>query len=148
MDKKIHSVVVPFGSNSSSTKSGVNSTKVERSQHEKIQDREVEHMKTVKLNQTLKELMSKHGLKLKALSKASGIPLSTLGSYTASSKSAYRPEHIAKLCDYFNVTSDFLLFGETNGSEALGALLTEQVFDGFLKVRVERVIPNKKDQKE
>lgn len=124
------------------------STKIELSNNSDDLVRKLMVMKSIKINQNLQKLMKERGVTLKALSKATAIPVSTLGSYTAGKKSSYSPEHLGRLCEFFSVSADYLLFGEQSGADSLNSLLTEQVFDGFLKVKIERVIPtNKKDKK-
>jgi transcriptional regulator with XRE-family HTH domain len=106
-------------------------------------------MKNVKINQILKSLMLDHKITLKGLSKATGIPLSTLGSYTAGKKAAYNPDHLAKICHHFNISADYLLFGAETDLGSVNSLPTEEVFTGWLKVKIERAIPikNKSEKK-
>lgn len=97
-------------------------------------------------NQTLKNLMQSSGMNVKGLSRESGIPQSTISSYIGAVKASYDPSHLHSLSELFGVSIEFLLFGkERENHKALNALLTEKVFSGYLKVNIERVIPDKKE---
>lgn len=79
---------------------------------------------------------------LKELSSATSISPSTLSGW----KNGASPRDLSELrtcAQYFGVSIDYLLFGEDTAQVNLENLLTEKVFDGFLKVKIERVI-NKK----
>lgn len=105
--------------------------------------RKIDVMKNIRINQSLKTLMKDRKITLKDLSKSTGIPISTLGSYIASQKATYSAEHISSLCTYFDISADFLLFGKNTEVEALNAILTEELFAGWIKVKIERAIPIK-----
>ena len=99
------------------------------------------------LSKHLKQLMEINKVSSTQLSKECAIPASTLSTYLSGKKASYSPDHLAALADYFSVSLDYLMFGETSGASSLNSLLTEQIFDGYLKVKVERVIPNNKKDK-
>ncbi len=98
----------------------------------------------VKLHQVLKKLMGSRGVSARALAKACKMPSSTLASYLAGKKASYNPEHLACLADYFQVTTDYLLFAREESTASLNVLQVEQLFEGWLRVKVERAIPTKK----
>jgi transcriptional regulator with XRE-family HTH domain len=79
----------------------------------------------------------------RALSKATGVPQSTV-SHLLSGRSSQKPEHLLALARYFGVSLEYLIFGEDQQANQLESILTEEVFTGWLKVRVERVVPTKK----
>lgn len=99
-------------------------------------------MKKAKLNEILKKLIDDKGVKLAQVAKATGIPASTVASYLHGKKAAYNPDHILALSDYFNVTTDFLLSGQNSKLNSLNSLKTSEVFSGWLKVKIERAIPD------
>ena len=104
----------------------------------------VKRKSNVQFNLVLKKLMESKKVGVKELSKTSGIPQSTLSSYLHGVKASYDPTHLQTLSAVFSVSLEFLLFGrEKNPVSALNSLLTEQVFSGYLKVNIERVIPGK-----
>jgi len=121
------------------------STKIDLSQSTLQIDRNNIMMKTkaVKLHVILKKLMKDKGVSSRSLSKECSIPLSTIGSYLSGKKASYSPEHLDGLAQYFNVTLDYLLFGVEKTPTNLDLLPTEDIFQGWLKVKVQRVVPDK-----
>ena len=99
-------------------------------------------MKTVQLPNALRELMETRGLSVRALSKQTKLPVSTLSSYLSDKKASYAPEHLRILSEYFGVSIDWLLFKIVNKNASLELLKTESVFSGWLKVKIERAIPD------
>jgi transcriptional regulator with XRE-family HTH domain len=100
-------------------------------------------MKKSCFDKQLKKLIADKGITLRALSRATAVPQSTLSSYLAGGAPA-KPEHILALSEYFSVTMEFLLFNKKSKSPTLEELLTEDVFEGWLRVKIERAIPNKR----
>lgn len=103
----------------------------------------VSKMKKAKLDKVLKALIKDRGIKASNLSKATGIPGATLSSLLNGGQTQ-RPEHLLVLSQYFGVSIEFLLFGEDNQKPSLDEVFTEGIFEGWLKVKIERAIPNKK----
>lgn len=120
------------------------STIVETAHKSSVSHRESDMTVEVKLHQVLKRLMDSHRVSVRAVAKACKIPPSTLASYLAGKKASYNPEHIACLADYFQVTTDFLLLEREEPTSALNSLQVEQLFEGWLRVKVERAIPARK----
>lgn len=100
-------------------------------------------MKKAKLDKVLKALLKDRGMKASDLSKATGIPGATL-SPLLNGGQTQRPEHLLVLSQFFGVSIEFLLFGEDNQKSSLDEVFTEGIFEGWLKVKIERAIPNKK----
>lgn len=119
-------------------------TSVASAQRAASESRHKQLMKQVQLHKVLATLMKDRGVTARALSKETKIPASTITSYVGGKKASYAPEHLASLCDYFGVTSDFLLFGEATGSGNLGELQFQDLFEGLVRIRIEKVIPPKK----
>jgi transcriptional regulator with XRE-family HTH domain len=102
---------------------------------------------TAKTDKVLKELMKKRGLSTRALAKATGVPQSTLTAMLAG-RHTHKPEHLRALALHFGISIDRLLFDEDHGVVTLDNLDTEQIFSGWLRVKIERAIPDpKKDKK-
>ena len=96
----------------------------------------------LKLKNTLPALLKSKHMTLKELSVATSISPSTLSGW----KNGASPRDLGELrtcAQYFGVSIDYLLFGEDSTQANLESLLTENVFDGFLKVKIERVIQKK-----
>ncbi len=101
---------------------------------------------TAKTDKVLKDLMKKRGLSARALARATGVPQSTLTAILAG-RHTQKPEHLRALALYFGVSIDRLLFDEDFSTTTLDNLDTEQIFSGWLRVKVERAIPDKKKDK-
>jgi len=97
---------------------------------------------SVQLPNVLQRLMKAKPVSVRQLSKDLGgrIPVSTLSSYLGGRKASYSPDHLQALAEYFDVSVDFLLFGQERSS-GINALLTELVYDGWLRVKIERAVP-------
>ena len=92
----------------------------------------------------LKKLVSQNGMNLRQLSKVTGVPQATLSSYMSGGGSS-KPQHIRALARHFNVSMEYLLFGE-DSRPSFESILTEHVYDGWLKVKIERTVPSVKLQ--
>lgn len=98
---------------------------------------------TLKLSTMLKQLMKERKISLRELAKSTAIQPSTLSGWNNGSS----PRDLSEVCQcarYLGVSMEYLLFGEEPDSLPLEQLLTEKVFDGFLKVKIERVINKKR----
>jgi len=95
------------------------------------------------LSKNLKMLMDQKQINSVSLSNAAGIPNSTVSTYLSGKKASYAPEHLLALSQFFEVTIDFLLSGQESDFALLNTLKTEGLFEGWLKVKIERAIPQK-----
>lgn len=134
------------GSKVSNTSMDTVSTRIDLAHVAQTYGRNRDAMKQVKFHSILKKLMDERKISSRALAKKVGIPHSTISSYLSGKKASYSAEHIGLLATFFNVSSDYLLFGKENPLAVLNELNVEELFSGWLKVRVERAIPNKKDE--
>lgn len=99
------------------------------------------------LPKMLKDLMAARNVTARSLSKDCNIPLSTVQSYISGKKAAYSAEHLIKLADYFDVSLDFLMTAVESPKAQLNSIATEDLFEGWLKVKIERAIPTKGSKK-
>ena len=99
------------------------------------------------LPKILKDLMLQKSITARTLSKECAIPLSTIQSYISGKKAAYSAEHLIKLSEYFDVSLDFLMTSVENPKAQLNSIVTEDLFEGWLKVKIERAIPTKSSKK-
>lgn len=100
-------------------------------------------MKKAKLDKVLKALLKSQRIKASDLSKATGIPAATLSSLLNGGQTQ-KPEHLLALSQYFKVSIEFLLFGEDERRPTLDEVFTEGIFSGWLKVTIEKAIPDKR----
>lgn len=101
-------------------------------------------MSTQSFSKNLKALMEHKGITASQLSSHTKIPKSTISTYLAGKKHSYSSDHLLALSNYFEVTIDFLLTAQESEYALLNTLKTEGLFEGWLKVKIERAIPNKK----
>lgn len=118
-------------------------TLVESAKNSAPYSRRIDKMSSVKFHKILKQLMESKKISSRALAKELKMPHSTLASYLTGKKASYSADHIGLIANYFKVSSDYLLFGKQNPLAALNELTTEGLFEGWLKVKIERAIPNK-----
>lgn len=104
-------------------------------------------MKSVMLPKVLKTLMTERKTSPKEVARDTGIPLSTIQSYLSGKKATYSADHLLKLASYFEVSLDFLMTSVENPRAQLNSVPTEGLFEGWLKVRIERAIPSKSTKK-
>lgn len=99
------------------------------------------------LPKTLKKLISERRVAVKTVARDCEIPLSTLQSYLGGKKATYSADHLLKLANYFDVSLDFLITSTESPKSQLNAIPTEGLFEGWLKVKIERAIPSKSTKK-
>lgn len=91
----------------------------------------------------LAKLIKERGISARELSRQTGIAQSTLNNFLAG-KSPSNPEQIHALAKFFGTSMEQILFSTDDRPPTLDEVLTEGVFDGWLRVKIERAIPNKK----
>lgn len=100
-------------------------------------------MKKARLDLVLRRLLDDRKISARQLSRDTGIPQSTITSFM-SNRGLHKPDHLYILAQYFGVSMETLLFGKDDRPPSLNEVLTEGVFEGWLKVKIERAIPNKR----
>ena len=100
-------------------------------------------MKKIKLPQVLRKLIAEKGLPARRVAREVGVPQSTLANYLAG-KGPHRPEQIHALALYFGCSMEFLLFGEDTRAPTLDEVMTAGLFEGWLKVKIEKAVPGKR----
>lgn len=97
-----------------------------------------DHAVTVKIGTNLTNLLSSKNLSLRALSKASGVPYTTLQEWTAN-RTPRNPIQIQKVASCLDVSMHFLLFGVEDKSEPLTKLLKDDIFSGTFEISIKKV---------
>lgn len=100
-------------------------------------------MSKIQIQKTLEKFIKDKGISARELSRQTKIPQSTINNFL-SGKGPQKPEQILILAKFFGTTMEFLLFGEDSKQPTLDDVLTEGLFEGWLKVKIERAIPNKR----
>lgn len=100
-------------------------------------------MKKVKLHTVLKKFIQDKRVSAREVSRSCGIPQSTITNFL-SGRGPHKPEQILKLANYFGCSLEFLLFGEDSRPPTLDEILTENIFDGWVRIKVERAVPHKR----
>ena len=104
-------------------------------------------MGELKLKHVLRRLMQERDYTVRKLSKESGVPLGTISNYLSGGRSS-KPEHLRSLAKVLDVSIEKLCFDEDGNRDShLGSLPLENLFSGWLKVNIERVVPLKKEDK-
>ena len=100
-------------------------------------------MKKVKLSNVLKRLLDQKKISARELGRATGIAQSTISSIL-SDRGLHRPEHLFAISQYFGVSLETLLFGSDDRPPTLSDVLTTGIFEGWLRVKIEAAVPDKK----
>lgn len=100
-------------------------------------------MKKIKLDKTLEKLLKENNISARELARQTGIPQSTLNNFL-SGRGPHKPEQILAIAKHFSVSMELILFGEDDRPPTLNDVLTEGLFEGWLKVKIERAVPNAK----
>ncbi|MBY0315656.1 MAG: helix-turn-helix domain-containing protein [Bdellovibrionales bacterium] len=95
-------------------------------------------MSEIKIGKVLSALMGKQRYSLKALSKATGVPASTLGEWV-NNRTPKNPVHTQKVAQHLGVSMHFLLFGEEDRQEPITKIMTEDFFKGTFEISIKRV---------
>jgi len=100
-------------------------------------------MKKVKLDKILKKLIKDKGVSARQVSRDCKIAQSTLTNFL-SGRGPHKPEQVLTLAKYFGVSMEFLLFGVDERPPTIDEVMTQGLFEGWLKVKIERAVPNKR----
>lgn len=92
----------------------------------------------IQIGSTLKTLLKVRRMTLKEVSKATGVPSSTLSEWL-NNRSPKNPEQIRKVAQYMNVSLHYLLFGEEDSQEPIQKILKEDFFQGTFEISIKRV---------
>jgi len=94
-------------------------------------------MDEIKIGHVLKHLMNDRKLTFKKLSELSGVPLSTIKTWSA----GVEPKslaHARKVSRALGVSVEYLVFGNAEGNQPnLQDILTTQLFSGWCKITIE-----------
>lgn len=98
---------------------------------------------TLRMDKVLKQLIKEKRISVRELSRATRIPQSTLNALVQGREPS-KPQHLLAIAKYFSCSVEFLLTGEDKRAPTLEEVLTQELFSGWIKIRVEKAIPNKR----
>jgi transcriptional regulator with XRE-family HTH domain len=97
----------------------------------------LKNMSELKMGSSLKKLMNDGRHTITSMSKATGVPKSTISEWL--NNRAPNPVFAARVAKHLGVSLHYLLFGEEDSSEPLHRLLKEELFSGTFEINVRRV---------
>lgn len=92
----------------------------------------------IQIGSTLKSLLKARRMTLKEVSRATGVPSSTLSEWL-NNRSPKNPEQTRKVAQYMGVSLHYLLFGEEDAQEPIQKILKEDFFQGTFEISIKRV---------
>lgn len=92
----------------------------------------------LKISQTLTHILESRRLTIKEVSKATGVPMSSISGWKKDNRSPHA-EQAGKVARHLGVTVHFLLFGEEDHEEPLQKILKEDFFTGTFEITVKKV---------
>lgn len=100
-------------------------------------------MTNLKIGSVLKKLMSDERHTLTSISKATGVPKSTISEWM--NNRAPNPVQASKVAKHLGVSLHFLLFSEEDAEEPLLKLMKEELFSGTFEISIKKVKIGKRD---
>jgi len=99
-------------------------------------------MSKIKFKSVLQKLLKDRSISARELARQTGIPQSTLNNYLSGREP--KVDNVLVLAKFFGTSMEYLLYGVDDRPPTLDDVLTEGIFDGWLRVKIERAIPNKR----
>lgn len=91
----------------------------------------------LKIGKTLKKIMVDERFTLASISKATGVPKSTISEWL--NNRAPNPSQAVRVANYLGVSLHFLLFGKDDSQEPIQKILKEDFFKGTFEITIKRV---------
>jgi transcriptional regulator with XRE-family HTH domain len=91
----------------------------------------------LKVGKVLKQIMDNDRHTITTISKASGVPKSTISEWL--NNRTPNPTQAVKVANYLGVSLHFLLFGRDDAQEPIQKILKEDFFKGTFEITVKRV---------
>lgn len=96
-------------------------------------------MKEIKIQFVLKRLMKERRITASQLSKATGVPNSTISTWLLPDANPKDTVQLAQVAEYFHVSLEYLLF-DHGQKGPYDVFPLEPLMDGYYRLRLERVI--------
>lgn len=91
----------------------------------------------LKIGKVLKQIMENERHSLASISKATGVPKSTISEWL--NNRAPNPTQAVKVANHLGISLHFLLFGKDDAQEPIQKILKEDFFSGTFEITVKRV---------
>lgn len=91
----------------------------------------------LKIKSVLKKLMKESGETLASISKATGVPKSTISEWLGNRSP--NPVQAVRVANHLGVSLHFLLFGQDDSQEPLQKIMKEDFFKGTFEICIKRV---------
>ncbi len=91
----------------------------------------------IKIGKVLKQFMDKERHTLATISKATGVPKSTIAEWL--NNRSPNPSQAVKVANHLGVSLHFLLFGKDDAQEPIQKILKEDFFKGTFEISIKRV---------
>lgn len=91
----------------------------------------------LRIKTILKKLMNEQNETLASISKAAGVPKSTISEWLGNRSP--NPVQAVKVANYLGVSLHYLLFGQDDSMEPLQKILKEDLFKGTFEISIKRV---------
>ncbi len=91
----------------------------------------------LKIGKVLKNIMDKERHTLSSISKACGVPKSTISEWL--NNRAPNPTQAVKVANHLGISLHFLLFGKDDAQEPIQKILKEDFFKGTFEISIKRV---------
>lgn len=93
---------------------------------------------STQIGKVFTEIIKKRRLTLKEISKATGVPATTLSEWQ-SNRTPKNPSQVREVAKFLGVSLHYLLFGEEDGFEPIQKILKEDIFQGTFEITVKRL---------
>lgn len=101
--------------------------------------------KLIIINQILPKLLKEKGVTAKVVSRETGVSQSTLSTWGLPSAKPRNVADVAAVADFFEVSLNYLLFGEIDEPSDLEQVNGEIVLSGVYRLKLEKlIIPSKR----
>ena len=97
---------------------------------------------STEIGKVFSKIVQERRLTLKEISKATGVPATTLAEWQAN-RTPKNPVQVRAIAKFLGVSLHFLLFGEEDSEEPIQKILKEDFFSGTFEISVKRVKINK-----
>lgn len=93
---------------------------------------------STQIGKIFSQLVREHRYTLKEISKATGVPASTLAEWQAN-RTPKNPNQVRAVAKFLGVSLHYLIFGEEDNQDPISKLIKEDAFSGTFEINIKRV---------